>query len=476
MGYFQIIIEKQLQLATGLEHWSNSYTVEVDGGIESDPLRNVLYWLTLSEQHLHLQGVILNRCVVRELPYSSPTDSGFRVFGVFGRDLATRPVPANAAPLPLSWALHFNKQTTTGRSGHQAYRGVLHTCDLVQSEMKRLVLRNDSDLCSGRLLAFRYWMLDLESAFVVPGPNENLAIVKPQRRVNGFSVGGVQNQHGRQTRRTYTKLKCLGFQNLVLGYRQLGCDALKALSEIPTTIAGEYNVSTVRHVRGDIFALIEAGRDTIEQIGILNEPPNTLDEKEKCKFSDRALAATGVLTTLVTFKEAWQDPLGNPGLFLGGEEDNQPKSLLSDVVYQAAKVVSVWDWYCHRLGFDKVETLLKPDTRDLMIANLARGTGWFACDPKTQEYLDSLKELPTPQFLISQFKGLLLAAGRKKLTQLLDLAEQADYTNEEETILKTMPEITQTEAESLSADPALAATMLELHNAFVEANKPHYMP
>ncbi len=471
MAYFEIRTEKQLSTADGLQQWSNRYTVDVLGGIDGEALRTLLYWLTLAEQQIHLHGTILARCVVRELPYTSPTGSGFRVFGAFGRDLGTRPVATGARPLPLNWALHVKKQCSTHRSGHVAYRNVLHSCDVTVTAARRIGLRTDSDLCGARWNRFGAALFDLVPAFVVPGPTQDLVIEAPQRSATGFFVGGPQNAHGLKVRLQHTKPKCLFFRSLVEGYRTLGADAVKALDNIPVTIEDEYLVTDVRHVMTDIFALIEAGRDVLEQVALLNEEPNDLDQAEKCKFTGRALAASSVLGILVTLKEAWIEPLGEPMQLLATSPDNKPKGTLAAVRDQAAMVASVWDFYCHRLGFDRAETLLHPKPQALLGANLARGSEFPGCDQATRDYLESLTEWPSRAGLRSQFKAMLMSYGRKKLAQLMKLPPVEDYSEEETPTLAFWEQQYVEDSESLRADPVLAAVLQADADAFIAARR-----
>ena len=471
MPFYEIRTEKEMSTPDGLVVWNNSYTVDVGGGIDGEPLRSLMYWLTLAEQQIHLQGVILIRLLVRELPYNAPTGSGYRAFGAFGRELCGRPVAAGAVPLPLNWALHVKKQCGTGRSGHNAYRGVLHSCDVTVTPYKRLALRTDSDLCGARWQGFRNALFGLAPSFIVPGPDANLAIVEPQRNVTGFFVGGPQNARGLKTRKQFTKPKCLFFRSLVEGYRVLGADALKALDNIPVTIDDEYLVTDVRHVMTDIFALIEAGRDVLEQVALLNEEPNDLDQAEKCKFTGRALAASSVLGILVTLKEAWIEPLGEPMQLLATSPDNKPKGTLGAVRDQAAMVVSVWDFYCHRLGFDRAETLLHPKPQDLLSANLARGSEFPACDAATAEYFSSLKEWPSRAGLRSQFKAMLMSYGRKKVAQLMQLPAADDYSPEETPTLAFWEQQYVEDSDSLRADPVMAAVLQADADAFIAARR-----
>jgi hypothetical protein len=471
MAFYEIRTEKEMLQPGGTVVWSNSYTVDVAGGIDGEPLRSLMYWLALAEQQIHLQGVMLMRFIVRALPYSSPTDTGFRAFGAFGRELCGRPVPAGAVPLPLNWALHVKKQCQTGRSGHLAYRGVLHSCDVTVTPYKRLGLRTDSDLCGARWQGFRGALLDLWPSFVVPGPDADLAMVSPQRNVNGFYVGGPQNAHGRKVIQQYTKPKCLSFRRMVEAYRVQGARCVAALDNIPVTIEDEYLVKSVRHVLPDIFGLIEGGRDVLDEIASLNEPPNDLGEKEKCKFSSRALSASSVLSELANLKEAWMDANGYPVNFLGTPPDNKPKIGLGDVREQAAKVASVWDFYCHRLGFDRAETLLHPKPQDLLSANLARGSEFRACDVATQEYFDGLREWPTRAGLRSQFKAMLLSYGRKKVAQLTQQPPAEDYGDEVAPTLAEWEQQYKEDGESLRADPVMAAVLQADADAFIAARR-----
>jgi hypothetical protein len=314
-------------------------------------------------------------------------------------------------------------------------------------------------------------LFDLVPAFVVPGPTQDLVIEAPQRSATGFFVGGPQNAHGLKVRLQHTKPKCLFFRSLVEGYRTLGADAVKALDNIPVTIEDEYLVTDVRHVMTDIFALIEAGRDVLEQVALLNEEPNDLDQAEKCKFTGRALAASSVLGILVTLKEAWIEPLGEPMQLLATSPDNKPKGTLAAVRDQAAMVASVWDFYCHRLGFDRAETLLHPKPQALLGANLARGSEFPGCDQATRDYLESLTEWPSRAGLRSQFKAMLMSYGRKKLAQLMKLPPVEDYSEEETPTLAFWEQQYVEDSESLRADPVLAAVLQADADAFIAARR-----
>jgi hypothetical protein len=474
MPFYQVIIEKQAAGGGGLQHWANTYTVLADGGIDGEALRNFCYWLTLAESHIHLTHVQFARVVLRQLDYTSPDGTSFRALKPFGREGGTRPVTGNGSPLPLEWALHVKKQMPYGRSGHIAYRGVLHSCDVTVNPYRRIALKTDSDLCDSRWAAFQYALLDLIPMLVSPGPSEDLVIEKIQKSANGLFVGGPQNAHGRKVRHQHTKPKCLEFKGRVDSMFRTGADALARLEVPPVTITDTYNVDFIRDVWIKILGCITGGKAMLSLIEKLMEEPNGLDEKDKCRLSEKTMNASLVLAALDAKLEAWTDEDGEPFKFLQAPPSYKPKEDLKPVVEQARDIVAIWDWFRTKVGFDPYETFLQPKPEDLLAANLARSAPFPACDAATQEYFDSLRQWPSASFFKASFKNLLMTYGRKKLAQWANLPEAAELTDDEKITLDTWSGVQQSIGESLSADPAMAAAFMQEFQDFIAARKAEF--
>jgi hypothetical protein len=374
--------------------------------------------------------------------------------------------------MPLSWALHVKKQTGKGRSGHIAYRGVLHSCDLTLTGHKRIGLKADSDLCGARFNGYRNALLGLESLLVVPGPDENNVIVKDQRPCNGLFVGGPQHQAGLTQRHRYTKPKCLRWQGKVEGNFQLGADCLARLLDVSITIGDEIYIEPLRDIFNRIVGLLGEGKAIQKAFDALMEDPNGLDEKDKCRFAEKTVIHINVLDGLAKLVEGWVDEQGPASQLLKGPSPTRSRDKLQPVLDIVCDAVSIWDYFRTQVAFDPAETLLVPSPQAMLAANLNRGSDWVACDPATQQWLDDLKEWPTRQWLAKQFRGLLLDYGRKKIMQWAQAATPRDSTPSEEVILKEWPGISGIYSDSLSADPAFTRAMLAEADAFYGSYPP----
>jgi hypothetical protein len=471
MDFYQVIIEKHADTTSGLQHWANTYTVKADGGIDGDSLRNFCYWLTLAESNIHLQHVTLSRVILRLLDYTAPNGDGFRALRPFGRDKGTRPTTGTGSPLPLEWALHVKKQMPTGRSGHMAYRGVLHSCDVTVNPYRRIALKTDSDLCGDRWGSFQAALLDLIPMLVSPGPSSDLVIEKVQKSATGLFVGGPQDSHGRKIRHQYTKSKCLAFKARVDETFRSGADALARLESPPVTITDTYNVDSIRDVWIKIMGCITGGKGVLSMIDSIMEEPNGLEEEQKCRLSDKTIKAAAMLSSLEPKLLAWTDEGAEPFKFLQAPPSYKPKADLAKVLDQARSIVTVWDLFRTKVAFDPYETFLQPKPETLLAANLARSQPFPPCDEATREYFESLMDWPSASFFKSQFKSLLMNYGRKKLAQWTQLPPMEEFDGLEEKTLAYWNGVQQQIGESLIADPVMAAAFFEEFNAFVEAEK-----